>query len=177
MAASDPSEAINAAGEAETVARAYFDAVAKRDVPAMAACWEPGSLDVLHGIAELAVPAGLEAWFGALFSAFPDFTFEVLDVVSERDKAAVHWRASGTFDGSASFEGLEPNGKSVTIQGCDVLTVRGGKVVHNDAYTNSVDLLRQLGALPPAGSGQEKAMTALLNAKTKATAWLAERRG
>lgn len=163
-------------GDTESVARAYFDAVTRRDVAAMAACWEPGSLDVLHGVAELTVPGDLEAWFGALFASFPDFTFEVLDVLTTGEKAAVRWRATGTFDGSAKFQGLLPNGSSVDIQGTDVLTVRDGKVVHNDAYTNSVELLRQLGALPPDGSGQEKAMTALLNAKTQATAWLASRR-
>lgn len=163
--------------ETEAVARAYFAAVSKRDVEAMAACWEPGTLDVLHGVAELKVPADLKAWFGALFASFPDFTFEVLDVLAGGEKAAVRWRATGTFDGSAKFQGLLPNGSAVDIQGCDVLTVRDGKVVHNDAYTNSVELLRQLGALPPDGSGQEKAMTALLNAKTQATAWIAKRRG
>ena len=133
----------------------------------MAACWEPGSLDVLHGVAELRVPGDLKSWFGALFASFPDFTFEVLDVLAAEEKAAVRWRATGTFDGSAKFQGLLPNGSKVDIQGTDVLTVRKGKVVRNDAYTNSVELLRQLGALPPDGSGQEKAMTALLNLKTK----------
>jgi len=162
--------------DTEAVARAYFDAVTRRDVPAMAACWEPGHTDVLHGIAELSVPAGLEAWFGALFAAFQDFTFEVLDVLATGEKAAVRWRATGTFDGSAKFEGLSPNGKSVAVEGTDVLTVRDGKVVHNDAYTNSVELLRQLGALPPEGSGQEKTLTALLNLKTGAARWLASKR-
>lgn len=176
MAADETSEPINAPGDTETVARAYFDAVSRRDVPAMAACWEPGSRDVLHGIADLAVPSELEAWFSALFTSFPDFAFEVLDVVSEGEKAAVRWRATGSFDGTVPFQGLHPNGRRVEIEGCDVLVIRAGKVVHNDAYTNSVELLRQLGALPPDGSGPEKAMTAALNAKTKATAWLAARR-
>jgi len=175
MAADEGTETIGVAGT-EEVARAYFDAVTKRDIEGMVACWEPGSLDVLHGIAELSVPADLEAWFGALFAAFPDFIFEVLDVTTTGEKSAVRWHATGTFNGSAKFEGLAPNGESVDVEGCDVLTVRNGKVVRNDAYTNSVEMLRQLGALPPEGSGQEKAMTALLNAKTKATAWLAQRR-
>ncbi len=155
------------ATDTEAVARSYFDAVTRRDVEAMAACWEPGSLDVLHGVAELSVPADLKAWFSALFASFPDFTFEVLDVLAAGEKAAVRWRATGTFDGSARFQGLLPNGSAVDIQGCDVLTVQGGKVVRNDAYTNSVELLRQLGALPPDGSSQEKALAALLNLKTK----------
>lgn len=176
MAADEGNKAVNAPTDTEEVARSYFDAVTRRDVEAMAACWEPGSLDVLHGVAELAVPADLVAWFSALFASFPDFSFEVLDVLAAGEKAAVRWRATGTFDGSARFQGLLPNGSAVDIQGCDVLTVRDGKVVHNDAYTNSVELLRQLGALPPDGSAQEKALTALLNAKTRATDWLASRR-
>ncbi len=82
------------------------------------------------------------------------------------DKAAVHWHATGTFDGSARFEGLLPNGERVDVQGCDVLTVRDGKVVHNDAYMNGAEMARQLGALPPQGSPPERALTAALNLKT-----------
>lgn len=156
-----------AATETESVARAYFDAVAKRDVDAMAACWEPGSRDVIHGVAEMRVPEDLRRWFGELFASFPDFSFEVLDVIATGEKAAVHWHATGTFDGSARFEGLIPNGKRVDVTGCDVLTVRDGKVVHNDAYMNGAEMARQLGALPPQGSPPEKAMTALLNLKTR----------
>lgn len=162
--------------EAEAVARAYFDAVAKRDVEAMAACWEPGSLDVLHGLVELTVPEDLRTWFGALFAAFPDWRFEVVDVLTDgAGKAAVQWHATGTFNGTGRFEGIVPNGRKVDVRGCDVLTVRDGKVVRNDAFVNGAEIARQLGALPPAGSAPEKALSALLNAKTKATAWLAKR--
>jgi len=155
------------ATDTERVARAYFDAVARRDVEAMAACWEPGSRDVIHGVADMRVPEDLRRWFGELFGSFPDFSFEVLDVVAGGEKAAVHWHATGTFNGSARFEGLIPNGEQVDVQGCDVLTVRDGKVVHNDAYMNGAEMARQLGALPPQGSPPERALTALLNLKTR----------
>jgi steroid delta-isomerase-like uncharacterized protein len=160
----------------ESVALAYFAAVTKRDTAAMAACWKPGEHDVLHGVADLVVPDDLLAWFGALFTAFPDFTFEVLDVTAAGEKAAVRWHATGTFTGDARFQGLDANGATVDLQGCDVLTVRDGKVVRNDAYMNGAEMMRQLGALPPEGSPPEKALTALLNAKTKAAKWLASRR-
>ena len=156
-----------AAADTESVARAYFAAVAARDVEAMAACWQPGTRDVIHGTADMRVPEDLRTWFGNLFASFPDFSFEVLDVLAVGEKAAVHWHATGSFNGSARFEGLEPNGNTVDVQGCDVLTVRDGKVVHNDAYMNGAEMARQLGALPPQGSGPEKAMTALLNLKTR----------
>jgi predicted ester cyclase len=164
------------ATDAASVARAYFAAVAARDVEAMAACWEPGTRDVIHGVADMRVPEDLRTWFGSLFAAFPDFSFEVLDVLATGEKAAVHWHATGTFDGSARFEGLEPNGGSIDVQGCDVLTVRDGKVVHNDAYMNGAEMARQLGALPPQGSTPEKALTAALNLKTRLAAGLRNRR-
>lgn len=160
------------ATDAESVARAYFAAVAQRDIEAMAACWKPGTLDVIHGVAEMRVPDDLRRWFGDLFAAFPDFSFEVLDVMAAGEKAAVRWHATGTFDGSGRFEGLDPNGGRVDVEGCDVLTVRDGLVVHNDAYMNGAEMARQLGALPPAGSAAEKAMTGLLNLKTRLVARL-----
>jgi steroid delta-isomerase-like uncharacterized protein len=162
--------------DAATVARSYFDAVAARDLDAMVAPWRPGSPDVIHGVVEMRVPEDLRSWFGDLFAAFPDFRFEILEVVAEGEKAAVRWHATGTFDGSGRFEGLDPNGATVDIEGCDVLTVRAGQIVRNDAYMNGAEMARQLGALPPAGSGPEKAMTAALNLKTRLTAWVAARR-
>ncbi len=158
------------AGDTEAVARAYFAAVAARDIEAMAACWEPGTLDVIHGVVEMRVPEDLRSWFGDLFRAFPDFSFEVLDVMAAGEKAAVRWHATGTFNGSGRFEGLDPNGGRVDIEGCDVLTVRDGLVVRNDAYMNGAEMARQLGALPPVGSPAEKAMTGLLNLKTRLAA-------
>ena len=67
------------------------------------------------------------------------------------------------------------NGSRVEIQGCDVLSVRDGRVHHNDAYTNAADLARQLGALPAAGSPPERALTGLLNVKTRLARRFAER--
>lgn len=154
----------------ESVARAYFAAVAARDVEAMVACWKPGAPDIIHGVVEMTLPDDLRTWFGALFAAFPDFSFEVLDVMTTGEKAAVHWHATGGFDGTGKFEGMVPNGGRVDLQGCDVLTVRDGLIVHNDAFMNSMEMARQLGALPPQGSLPERTMFAALNAKTRALA-------
>ncbi len=160
--------AINSeATDAATIARGYFGAVAGRDVEAMASFWQPGAADVIHGIVDMTVPDDLRVWFGDLFASFPDFSFEVLDVLATGEKAAVRWHATGTFNGTARFEGLLPNGGKVDIQGCDVLTVRDGRIVRNDAYMNAMEMARQLGALPPADSPAEKAMYAALNLKTR----------
>jgi hypothetical protein len=132
----------------------------------MAECWKPGSIDHFYGIADLRVPEDLKAWFGNLFKAFPDFTMVTTDVISEGDQAAVRWEATGTFTGTARFEGLIANGASLKTEGLDLLTVRDELIVDNRAYTNAVEHLRQLGVLPPAESRAEGAMTGAFNLKT-----------
>ncbi|MGH2980519.1 MAG: ester cyclase, partial [Solirubrobacterales bacterium] len=164
------------AGTAE-VARSYFDAVAAQDLDAMESHYEPGSVGKIHGLAELRVGGNYREWFGNLFRAFPDWKFEVLDIVAEGDKAAVRWRARGTFDGDARFEGMDPNGASVDVEGCDMVTVRDGKLIDNQAYSSGTEIARQLGALPPEGSVAERGMTAALNLKTRAVKAIQARRG
>jgi predicted ester cyclase len=151
-----------------TVARAYFKAIADKDLDAAAALWVPGATDRLVGFAEFSVPAGFKQWFGVLFAAFPDFHFEVLTVTASKENAAVQWRATGTFNGTGRFEGMKPNGAKIDITGCDMMTVRDGKIVDNHGYMNGTDLARQLGAVPPAGSPAEKAMIGAFNARVSA---------
>lgn len=165
---------------AKQVATRYFDAVADRDVEAMVACWEPGSLDRLYGMADLRVPDGLREYFGSMFRAFPDFAMRVVDMVAYGEKAAVRWSATGTFSGPGKFEGLAPTGAAIELEGLDLLTIRDGLIRENFAYTNPTELARQVGALPPAGSLGERAMLGAVNARTAATKALrsvAERRG
>lgn len=153
--------------EAGAVARAYFEAVAERDLEVMVGFYEPGGTGEIHGLVELTAPLSYRAWFANLFAAFPDFRFEILDVVAEGEKAAVRWRATGTFDGNARFEGMEPTGARVDLSGCDLLTIRNGKIQRNEAYMNGAQMAQQLGALPPPGSLAERAMLAALNLKTR----------
>jgi steroid delta-isomerase-like uncharacterized protein len=161
--------------DAATVGRAYFEAVGRRDLDAMTAFYEPGGTGEIYGLIELRVPDTYRAWFGNVFSAFPDFKLEIVELIANGEKVVVRWCATATFNGTARFEGLDPNGASVTIRGCDVLTVREGRIQRNDAYLNGTELARQLGALPPAGSIAERSMTAALNLKTRLAGLLGRR--
>jgi predicted ester cyclase len=160
-------EETRAMTEAERVARSYFERVAARDPDGMMEHWEPGGVGHIHGLAELRAPDGYREWFADMFAAFPDMRFEVEEVVADESRAAVRWRASATFDGTRAFEGLEPTGAQVELVGLDLVTVRDGKLVELNAYTNGMDLARQVGALPPQGSRAESAMNGLFNLKTR----------
>jgi len=153
---------------AKEVATTYFNAVRDQDLDGMGSCWKPGSLDRLYGMADLRAPDDIKAWFGNLFRAFPDFRLEVTEMVAYGEKAAVRWHATGTFTGPGRFEGITATGASVELEGLDMLTIKDGKIVENQAYTNGVEIGRQLGAMPPAGSLGEKAMTGMVNGRTAA---------
>jgi glyoxylase-like metal-dependent hydrolase (beta-lactamase superfamily II)/predicted ester cyclase len=160
---------------ATETAKRYFSALGAQDLDAAAACWVPGGVDRLVGQEDLIAPDGVREYFGALFRAFPDFTLEVLDCTTARNRTAVRWRARGTFAGPGSFNGFEPNGARIELEGCDVLTVSDDLIQHNDAYIDSGDLARQLGLLPATGSPGEARLARAANLRTRLMQFIAGR--
>ena len=92
-------------------------------------------------------PGGVREYFTEFFAAFPDFALEVRSTVTEGDRSAVHWTAVGTHLGS--LWGVEPTGARVNFEGIDLLRVRDGLIVRNDAVADTLSIARQLG--PRAG--------------------------
>jgi len=148
------------------VGRAYFEAIAAKDLDAATALWKPGCKDVIHGVAELTAPDGIREYFTGIYRAFPDFRFEIVEFAASGKLAACRWRATGTFRGPGRFQGLAPNGKPLEIEGCDMVRVEDGLIVANNAYMNGQQIAERLGVLPPPESPAGKAMTAAINAKT-----------
>jgi glyoxylase-like metal-dependent hydrolase (beta-lactamase superfamily II)/ketosteroid isomerase-like protein len=161
------------AADAREVAQRYFDALARRDLDAAAACWAPDGVDRLIGQSEAHGPEGVRAFFGELFAAVPDWTFVVEAIVAAGDRAAVRWNATGTFAGEASFQGIQPTGGRVEMAGLDLLVVRDGLIVSNDAFSDGMGFARQIGLLPPAGSSAEANLQRAFNARTRAARKLA----
>ena len=165
MAPSEPKDGAKPKTTAQ-IGRAYFNAIGAKDLDQAASLWKPGSADHLHGLADLTAPAGIKEYFTGLFEAFPDFDFEVLEFAASGKHAACRWRVTGTFLGPGRFQGLVPNGKPITMEGCDMLRVEDGRIVENNAYTNAQQIAEQLGVLPPVDSAAGKAVTGAINAKT-----------
>jgi steroid delta-isomerase-like uncharacterized protein len=151
---------------AEGVATEYFAALARRDVEAMAALWAPDGEEHIASQVDTVGPGGVRAYFTELFTAFPDFALTVQTTVAQDDKVAVHWTATATMTGP--LWGLEPTGAHVETEGIDLLHVRDGKIVRNDAVPDGMSLARQVGLLPPAGSAIEQRLFKAFNARTRA---------
>ena len=152
---------------ATDIAKRYFEALNAHDLDQAGALWAPDGIDRFVGGPEVVGPAGVRAYFAALFAAFPDFSLEVLDVTTARQRTAVRWQARGTFAGPGEYEGFAPNGARIEIEGCDVLTVSDDLIQHNNAYLDTASIARQLGFLPPAGSRGEERLRRLANVRTR----------
>src|SRR5579864_2028803 len=144
--------------------------MSRHDLDAAGAVWSPSGVERIVGQEDLVGPRAIQAYFGQLFRAFPDWRFEIIETLSEDERAAVRWRAQATFAGPGQFQGFEPNGAQIELEGCDLVTVRDGRLQHNDAYLDSGEVARQLGLLPPAGSPTEARLTRLANLRTRLAA-------
>ncbi len=156
-----------AGDDAGAVARGYFGALERGERTAQREWYHDEASDLtMYGTWGPAGKWEAVAWFDELYAAFPDFRLEVLDLISEGDRAVVRWRARGTFAGPGRFQGFAPNGAGVSVEGMDVLWAREGRVGRLMSYTDNATIARQLGAMPPQGSPAEAGLTRALNART-----------
>jgi steroid delta-isomerase-like uncharacterized protein len=145
--------------EVLAVAAEWDAAWAARDVDRLAAVytddavWEDPSL-----IAPVQGRAALRAFFAGILDAMPDAVVrqERLFTTDSTDECASQWRVTGTVAKQLPNTALAPTGDRVDYTGMAVITMRDGKVSHLRQYPDVVDVQRQVGALPPAGSRTEK---------------------
>ena len=80
------------------------------------------------------------------FTAFPDTTWSMEDMLAERDVVAC--RYTMRFTHAAEFMGVVPIGKQIVAKGADVRKIRGGKVVQGWDFPDTMGIMVQVGAIP-----------------------------
>jgi predicted ester cyclase len=68
-------------------------------------------------------------------------------VISVGDKVAHRWTFTGTHRGE--LMGLEPTGRSVTVEGIEMNRIADGKIAESWAISDALGLREQLGAEQP----------------------------
>jgi steroid delta-isomerase-like uncharacterized protein len=159
----------------EQKVRSYFDAMDNRDAAGMASHWREDGVEDVVPVGVMRGREELREFFASMFAAMPDARTTVTRLVAGEQSCAVEWRIEGTFDG-APYMGLEPTGKHVEIRGFDLIEIEDGELVSNTAYFDGAAFARQIGMLPPDGSGADRAMKSAFNALTKVRRAVAERR-
>ena len=79
-------------------------------------------------------------------SAFPDFRYEVEDVIAEDEKVAVRDVFRGTHEGD--FMGIPATANRVVMEAIHIYRLSGGRLVEHWVARDDLGMMRQLGAIP-----------------------------
>jgi uncharacterized protein (TIGR02246 family) len=103
--------------------------------------------------------AAVETFLANVLVAAPDFTMEMQGVpmvAIDGSRYAVVMRISGHMTGPLESLGFAPTNTSIEFDDVHVLELRDGKIGRLDVVIDTLDVGRQLGAVPPAGSFMDR---------------------
>jgi steroid delta-isomerase-like uncharacterized protein len=169
MASTDTAAALGR--ELEALTQRYLAAWNACDVDAMAQLvtsdveWADPALPVpARGVAEV------QEFMRASFRAFPDLRFGEPDppaVAACGDQLMWAWTMEGTHRGEIDPPGFAATGRRMRVEGVDVWGMREGRIARYRAFYDMNGLARQLGIIPPAGSGMERGMVVLQRLRSR----------
>lgn len=95
-------------------------------------------------------PEGIKKSVIEMRAAFPDIHFTIDHLIAEEDLVVGAFTIRGTHKGSLA--GIPPTGKKVIFSAVDVWRFEDGKIIERClASVDRLDLMQQLGAIPPFG--------------------------
>jgi len=98
---------------------------------------------------------GIETRLEDIFTTFPDWHMEILEMTAAGQVVVVRCQVSGTHRGVGTMAlngmpvGAAPTGKRFEVTHIHWHTLRDGKIVEHYANRDDLGMLRQLGLLPP----------------------------
>ena len=84
--------------------------------------------------------------YDAWAKATPDITFTVDNAWAANDQVIFQWTGTGTMKGNMGP--LKANNKPITTHGLEIDGVKDGKITKGYTYSNSTEVLQQLGMMP-----------------------------
>lgn len=92
------------------------------------------------------VPGGIKMVLGGFRAGMPDVSFVIEDTISEGDRIAVRYTASGTHTGE--YFGIPATGRAVSFTGVTLFRVADGLLQESWVQYDALGLMRQLGVIP-----------------------------
>ena len=87
--------------------------------------------------------ASLRKTIEAMHTAFPDSSTEILEIIEDGPKVAVHWQTTGTHTGE--FMDVPATGRTITVSGASFLRFDGDKLAEEWVVWDPRELLSALG--------------------------------
>jgi steroid delta-isomerase-like uncharacterized protein len=161
----------NGASNAELV-RSVFECLNRHDVSPLRAVWAEDVVErfpdeTCHGA------DAITNYLERTFAAMPDFHMEIRALAEDGEHVFVRWQLTGTHTGA--FNGLEPTGRSIAVDGMDHFELREGRMISGFVVFDQMQIARALGVLPPDGSPADRAMKSAFNVKTRVAELISNR--
>lgn len=129
--------------ENRELVRKWFEALSRHDVDVVA---DVVAGDFIHNSSTNQGRDGVRAELDYWFSAFPDASVSVEDLIAEADRVVARVTSSGTHGGE--FMGSPATGKRISVQEVDIFRIENGKIAEAWAAVDFFGMLTQLGLLP-----------------------------
>lgn len=97
----------------------------------------PGPAGEVHG------RDGLEGFMRGVTTGFPDFTVDIVDMLSRGDLVMYEGEITMTHEGE--FDGIPPTGETVEMRETSKCRVEDGKVQEHRVYFDQQEVFEQLG--------------------------------
>lgn len=127
--------------------QSLYDAVNRKDLQVIADFGAPSSewLDVPFNFTSTGTSAIIDPW-KSWFDIFPDATCEVRSLVGLGDYVVAQGIGRGTHRGvfNSPAGKLQPTGRKIAVNFCDVYRLQNGKIMRADSYFDFYSLLKQL---------------------------------
>jgi steroid delta-isomerase-like uncharacterized protein len=94
------------------------------------------------------------AFWAAFFTAFPDLTATIDDLVIADDRVAGRFTYRGTHRGP--LFGIPPTGRPVEMHSIDIWRIAGGEFAEHWDELNMLEVFQQLGVIPSLGLGMQE---------------------
>jgi steroid delta-isomerase-like uncharacterized protein len=131
--------------ENKEIVRAFVDAWNTRDLPRFDDLMAESCRLTVGPATVSCSPSATRAIVERWLAAFPDYRFELLDLISEGDKVVARMPFSGTHAGP--ILGIEATGRSVHVSEIVIFRIEDGKIVEAWEEYDELGLRRQLGTV------------------------------
>ena len=139
----------------EDVVRHFVEGINRGDVQSVL-------LDLAEDTKNFGRPAGREGFrlvLEDIFTTFPDYHYEIEEMVAAGDSVIMRCKVSGTHRGigkrpvnGGMLIGVAPTQKHFEVHHIHWIKLRDGRIVDHYATRDDIGMMRQLGLLPPVPS-------------------------
>ena len=95
--------------------------------------------------------AGVKEAMAGFRAGFPDLKFTTNHIIADSNMIWAQYTMTGTNTGPM-MGGMPPTGKSIKIDGMDLIRLENGKCVEHWGYNEGRKMMEQLGLMPPMGA-------------------------